>query len=81
MGDSEIDQLHKIFQCLGTPTEESWPGVTKLSEFRTNQPKWNGNKLREKLPAMEQTAFNLLFRMLEMNPNRRITAKEALNHP
>ena len=27
-GDSEIDQLFKIFRQLGTPTEEVWPGVS-----------------------------------------------------
>lgn len=30
-GDSEIDQLFKIFRVLGTPTEETWPGVSQLS--------------------------------------------------
>lgn len=24
-GDSDLDQLTKIFEALGTPTEESWP--------------------------------------------------------
>jgi len=24
-GDSDLDQLNKIFQALGTPTEENWP--------------------------------------------------------
>ena len=27
-GDSDLDQLSKIFQALGTPTEESWPVST-----------------------------------------------------
>jgi hypothetical protein len=29
-GDSEIDQLFKIFRILGTPCEDTWPGVTDL---------------------------------------------------
>ena len=29
-GDSEIDQLYKIFQFLGTPNEELWPGLSAL---------------------------------------------------
>jgi serine/threonine protein kinase len=29
-GDSEIDQLYKIFQFLGTPNEENWPGLSAL---------------------------------------------------
>lgn len=27
-GDSEVDQLYRIFRVLGTPNEEIWPGVT-----------------------------------------------------
>lgn len=30
LGDSEIDELFRIFRTLGTPSEEVWPGVTKL---------------------------------------------------
>ena len=33
-GDSEIDQLYKIFRVLRTPTEEIWPGVSKLPDFK-----------------------------------------------
>ena len=28
-GDSEIDQLYRIFRILGTPTNTIWPGVEK----------------------------------------------------
>ena len=33
-GDSEIDQLFRIFRVLRTPTEEIWPGVTQLPDFK-----------------------------------------------
>ena len=33
-GDSEIDQLFRIFRTLGTPDETSWPGVTKMPDFK-----------------------------------------------
>lgn len=29
-GTSEIDQLKRIFQFLGTPDEASWPGYNEL---------------------------------------------------
>ena len=32
-GDSEIDQLFKIFRVLGTPNESIWPGVTDLQGY------------------------------------------------
>jgi cyclin-dependent kinase len=33
-GDSEIDQIFKIFSVLGTPDENSWPGVTALPDYK-----------------------------------------------
>ena len=32
-GDSEIDQLQRIFSLLGTPTTRIWPDVSSLSVF------------------------------------------------
>ena len=31
--DCEFAQLLTIFQVLGTPTEETWPGVTELKDW------------------------------------------------
>lgn len=39
-GDSEIDQLYRIFKQLGTPNETVWPGVTHLPDFKAIFPKW-----------------------------------------
>lgn len=44
-GDSEIDQLFKIFNVLGTPTEKTWPQVTQLKDFKATFPKWTQNEL------------------------------------
>lgn len=32
-GDSQIDELFRIFRTLGTPNEEMWPGVTTLPDY------------------------------------------------
>ena len=37
-GDSEQDQIRKIFRIMGTPTEEIWPGDSQLPGF--SQIKW-----------------------------------------
>lgn len=39
-GDSEIDQLFRIFRTLGTPDEKTWPGVSKLPDFKPVFPRW-----------------------------------------
>lgn len=33
-GDSEIDELFKIFRVLGTPNEDTWPGVRSLQDWQ-----------------------------------------------
>lgn len=32
-GDSEQDQIRKIFRIMGTPNDEVWPGVSQLPGF------------------------------------------------
>lgn len=45
-GDSEIDQLFRIFRLLGTPSEEVWPGVSSLPEYQKKSfPIWRNSKL------------------------------------
>lgn len=33
-GTDVDDQLKKIFKILGTPTEDSWPGVSQLPDYK-----------------------------------------------
>ncbi len=47
MGDSEIDQIFKIFKVLGTPNEQNWPEALKLPDFKPTFPKWKGIPLHE----------------------------------
>ncbi|CAH8584332.1 unnamed protein product [Dicrocoelium dendriticum] len=45
-GDSEIDQLFRIFRLLGTPCEDKWPGVTSLPDYKKKGfPMWRECKL------------------------------------
>lgn len=81
-GDSEIDQLYTIFRLLGTPTNETWPGVSNLPDFSTVFPKWNAKPL-EKLfgDDLNDDGIDLLEQLLRYDPAKRISAKEAMNHP
>eukprot|EP01118_Nematostelium_gracile_P003575 TRINITY_DN1413_c0_g1_i2.p1 TRINITY_DN1413_c0_g1~~TRINITY_DN1413_c0_g1_i2.p1 ORF type:complete len:371 (+),score=81.68 TRINITY_DN1413_c0_g1_i2:3-1115(+) len=78
-GDSDIDQLGKIFSALGTPTEEIWPGMSSLPGYALydySPP----NTFRQLFPAASDDALDLISQMLRYNPNTRITATEALKH-
>jgi len=80
-GDSEIDQLHKIFQALGTPNPNTWEGVNELPNYNVEFPKWNGGNLQKLVPMMDNVAFDLFSKMIVLNPIKRISAKEAIDHP
>eukprot|EP00088_Acartia_fossae_P035761 TRINITY_DN3688_c0_g1_i10.p1 TRINITY_DN3688_c0_g1~~TRINITY_DN3688_c0_g1_i10.p1 ORF type:complete len:325 (-),score=39.79 TRINITY_DN3688_c0_g1_i10:466-1440(-) len=82
-GDSEIDQLFRIFRSLGTPTEESWPGVFMLPEYKSVFPNWQGKDPYKILDADKYShdARDILAKMLVYAPEERISAKECLMHP
>lgn len=83
-GDSEVDTLFKIFRVLGTPSEAIWPGVSSLSHFQSEFPRWTRNKeqsIRSLLPELDDAGVDLVCRLLDYVPGDRIMACEALNHP
>lgn len=80
-GDSEIDQLYKIFQVLGTPTEKEWYGVSSLPNYKSSFPNWKGSSIKSILKGLDSDALDLLEKMLVYDPTQRISAKAAMNHP
>mmetsp|Transcript_36739 Transcript_36739/g.57713 ORF Transcript_36739/g.57713 Transcript_36739/m.57713 type:complete len:438 (-) Transcript_36739:139-1452(-) len=83
-GKGEIDQMLKIFKTLGSPTPQIWEGLNDLPNVaKTNFPKQPFNYLRKTFPAtfLTESGYDLLNKMLTYDPKKRITAKEALEHP
>lgn len=87
-GKTEVDQLDKIFRTIGTPNEAIWPGFSKLPGVKVNFVKQPYNLLRKKFPAtsftgspiLSDAGFDLLNKLLTYDPQKRITAEDALNH-
>lgn len=91
-GDSEIDQLYRIFSVLGTPSNKEdgdrpvWPGVEQLQDYNSNFPVWAYKglaiKMREHAPRhqMSPLGINLLEQMVIYDPLKRMTSKQALAH-
>lgn len=82
-GDSEIDQLFRIFRTLGTPDSKEWPEVEELPDYKSSFPKWEVNKVAAIAGLMRRLDTNghdLMTRMLTYDPRQRVTANYALTH-
>jgi serine/threonine protein kinase len=80
-GDSEIDQLHRIFKVFGTPSEISWPGFQRMSGFRPTFPVFKPQQLQSVLKTSDPLLGDLLAQLLQVNPAKRTSALRALSHP
>ena len=89
-GEGEIDQITKICRVLGAPNENNMPGFSSLPD--SSKISWKSpskGKLRELFPHksfaggvyLNDTGFDLLSRLLLLDPKARLSSKEALNHP
>ncbi|KAI1891087.1 hypothetical protein AGOR_G00160290 [Albula goreensis] len=77
-GESEMDQLGKIFEVIGLPAEEDWPsGVTLLQR---NFSPLSHRPITEFVPEISHEGADLLLEMLTFDPQRRISALSALDH-
>lgn len=79
-GDSDLDQLTRIFQVLGTPTDEMWPNLKILPdyiEFKT----FPGTPLRHIFTAAGDDLLDLVAGLLSVSPLNRYNCHEALQAP
>lgn len=79
-GDSEIDELFKIFQVLGTPNETTYPGVSQCPEYKDVFPQWQPKDLSVVVPTLCRDGIDLLSKLLQYSPTSRISARSAMQH-
>lgn len=82
-GGGTIQQLEKICQAVGTPTEEVWPGVSKLKDYfelTVQVPVRDKPFYMQMFPTAGSVGVDLLMTMLKLDPRERVTAKGALEH-
>ncbi|KII93244.1 hypothetical protein PLICRDRAFT_171027 [Plicaturopsis crispa FD-325 SS-3] len=78
----EIELLSMIFKLLGPPTNSSWPEYSTLPLAKTlSLPSPQPHQFRQRFQYMTTAGIDLLMSLLTYDPERRITAEEALQHP
>ncbi|RLV94272.1 Negative regulator of the PHO system [Spathaspora sp. JA1] len=80
-GTANEDQLIKIFRLMGTPNERTWPGISQYANYKNNWQIFVPQDLRLIVPTLDSLGLNLLQSLLQMRPEARITARQALQHP
>eukprot|EP01102_Stenamoeba_stenopodia_P013011 TRINITY_DN415_c0_g4_i1.p1 TRINITY_DN415_c0_g4~~TRINITY_DN415_c0_g4_i1.p1 ORF type:complete len:440 (+),score=131.97 TRINITY_DN415_c0_g4_i1:419-1738(+) len=82
-GTSTMNQLDRIIEVTGRPTAEDIEAIkspfaaTLLESLPDSKPK----ALSDLFPHASEEALDILRLMLQFNPNKRLTAEEALKHP
>ena len=82
-GKTEIEQINLICHAVGTPIEDNWPGVTSLPGYlvpTTNIPVRGREHFEASFGAVGALGVDLLMRTLTLDPGKRITAREMLEH-
>ncbi|KAL2774925.1 cyclin-dependent kinase 15 isoform 1 [Daubentonia madagascariensis] len=78
-----LEQLEKIWEVLGVPTEDTWPGVSKLPNYNPEWfllPKPQSLQIVWNRLARVPEAEDLASQMLKGFPRDRVSAQEALVH-
>ncbi|KAJ8975210.1 hypothetical protein NQ317_000208 [Molorchus minor] len=77
-GETDIEQLAIVLNTLGTPNEDTWPGLTQLPDYNKISFTPNiGKRWSIVLPSADTITLNLIGKILIYNGEKRISAKEV----
>ncbi|SAL99010.1 hypothetical protein [Absidia glauca] len=82
-GRDYVDQLNQILGILGTPDEETLQrvGSERAQMYIRSLPLMPRIPFQNLYPRANPLAIDLLNKLLEFDPSKRITVEEALAHP
>jgi len=82
-GTDHIDQLTRILTLCGTPTQETMEKISSVEakNYINSLPKMEPKNFQIVFEGANPVAIDLLEKMLEIDPDKRITAEHTLAHP
>ena len=81
-GTSDANQIHLIFDLVGSPTEENMPGWSQLPGCEGIQTfHYRHSKLSQEFRDQGSCFISLMAELLKLDWRKRINAMDALDHP
>ncbi|KAF5308191.1 hypothetical protein FQR65_LT06371 [Abscondita terminalis] len=80
-GETDIEQLAIVLYTLGTPNEDTWPGLNLLPDYNKISFSYSpGLSWSVTIPDTSEQTLDLIKRCLQYNHHKRLSARQALNH-
>eukprot|EP00094_Tigriopus_californicus_P002928 TCALIF_02822-PB protein Name:"Similar to CDK17 Cyclin-dependent kinase 17 (Homo sapiens)" AED:0.13 eAED:0.13 QI:0/0.8/0.72/1/0.5/0.54/11/742/1059 len=80
-GSTVEDELHLIFKVIGSPCEDTWPGISLSEELNHYHfPQYPAEPLVKRVPRLEQEGIDLASKFLLYEAKKRISAQDAMKH-
>ena len=85
-GRNEVDQIELITKLCGSPTPETWPALFDAGRddvypwFKLIPQQFYPDRMAEGFRHFPTIAYDLIRSLLQLDPSRRISAEQALDH-